>query len=57
MSAAHAILQTHPHARFVMLGDGHLKELLRTHAARLGIATHFAFAGWVPHEQLPHYLR
>ena len=54
--AAHSILSSHPSARFVIIGGGHLREHLQTLAARLKISSRVAFTGWVSHDSLPSIL-
>ena len=55
--AAHAALQSHPHARFVVVGGGHLSEHLQILALRLGISSQVYFPGWVAHDDLPALFR
>ncbi|GAB4552236.1 MAG: glycosyltransferase [Anaerolineae bacterium] len=41
-----AIADEFPHAYYVLIGDGLLREALQTQAAALGIADRIRFAGW-----------
>lgn len=45
--AAYELLQLHPFARFVVIGDGPLRGALQDLAARLDIAHAVTFTGWV----------
>jgi len=55
--AAHALLQTHPHALFVVAGGGNLLEDLQVLALRLGVASRVTFTGWIAHDDLPSLFR
>ena len=55
--AAHAILMRIPHARFVIIGDGPLKQHMQFLAERLDILWAVEFVGWINHgAQLISYL-
>jgi glycosyltransferase involved in cell wall biosynthesis len=45
VEAAATIAQAHPQARFVVIGDGHLRPQLEAQAASLGIADKMIFTG------------
>lgn len=45
--AARLVLDERPHARFVVYGEGPLRESLEVLAAQLGVAHRFSFAGFV----------
>ncbi len=45
IEAAPTILEAFPHCRFLLVGDGELREELRRQADRLGVASAFHFAG------------
>jgi glycosyltransferase involved in cell wall biosynthesis len=52
IDAMPALLQTHPQARLVVVGDGVERERLQAQACTLGVAERVSFAGAVPNEQL-----
>ena len=45
IEAAPKIIRNHPNVRFVFIGDGYLKQKLKTLTDRLKIAEHFLFLG------------
>jgi glycosyltransferase involved in cell wall biosynthesis len=45
IDAAPVVLEEHPDVRFVIVGDGELREELEAHALRSGVADRFLFAG------------
>lgn len=53
LDAAPAIVQRHPNIRFLLVGDGVLREHLNERARRLGLLDHFVFAGLVARERIP----
>jgi len=48
LRAAAIFIETHPdvHAKFVVVGDGELREDLKIEAMKLGISDHVIFCGW-----------
>jgi glycosyltransferase involved in cell wall biosynthesis len=46
VDAARLVLDRHPEARFVVVGEGPLRPELEAQAARLGLGGRFAFAGF-----------
>jgi glycosyltransferase involved in cell wall biosynthesis len=46
LDAVPSVLERHPNARFIVCGDGELREALRSQAARLGIERAVTFAGF-----------
>ena len=53
LDAAPAIVEGSPTVRFLLVGDGVLRERLQDRARRLGILDHFVFAGLVGRERIP----
>ena len=47
VDAARLVLESHPEARFIVFGEGPLREPLEARAASLGIAERFSFKGFV----------
>jgi len=56
MRAAPRVLERHPETRFLLVGDGILRESLEREAESLGIRDHFHFAGLVAPDRVPDYL-
>lgn len=56
LMAAHLLLQTHPHARFTVVGEGELRESLEAMAVRLDIDWAVKFVGWASQQRLPRLL-
>ncbi len=56
LDAAAALSRSHPRARFLLVGDGMLREALEERARKLGIADRVKFAGLVPAAEVPGYL-
>jgi glycosyltransferase involved in cell wall biosynthesis len=54
--AAPAIVGRCPSVRFLLVGDGILREQLQERARRLGILDNFVFAGLIPRERIPSML-
>jgi glycosyltransferase involved in cell wall biosynthesis len=50
LTAARQLLRLYPFARFVVVGDGPLRESLQDLAGRLGISDRVTFTGWVGSE-------
>jgi glycosyltransferase involved in cell wall biosynthesis len=56
IKAAEAVCRAHPNARFLMVGDGILKEPFQKKIESLGLTKHFVFSGLVPPHQVPQYV-
>jgi glycosyltransferase involved in cell wall biosynthesis len=56
LQAAPAIVAHHPDVRFLLVGDGNLRESLEHQVAELGLADNFVFAGLVPPSDIPRYM-
>ena len=55
IAAAPAIVREIPDARFLIVGDGILRESLEAEIARLGLTDHFVFTGLVPPSDVHRY--
>jgi glycosyltransferase involved in cell wall biosynthesis len=53
ITAAIPVLQRQPNVRFLLVGDGILRETLTQRIAELGLSDHFVFAGLVPPTEVP----
>jgi glycosyltransferase involved in cell wall biosynthesis len=51
------ILRHIPDFKFVVVGDGYASETLQAMMREMGIDQHVFWLGWVPHTQLPRYLK
>lgn len=56
IEAAPAVVRRVPNVRFLLVGDGILREQLQQRIAELGLTNHFVFAGLVPSHEVPDYL-
>lgn len=56
IEAAPEIVRREPEVRFLLVGDGILREPFRQRIAELGLTDHFVFAGLVPPGQVSDYL-
>jgi glycosyltransferase involved in cell wall biosynthesis len=56
LAVAPDILRANPRIRFVFIGDGILRERLKSDAERLGIAHAIKFTGLVPPDRIPELL-
>lgn len=56
--AADEVLRQHPHedVRFMIVGEGYLKDALIAMVRRLGLTRSFIFTGSVPREEVPLYI-
>ena len=53
IEAARAVVDAQPQVRFLLVGDGILREEFEQRIAELGLTEHFIFAGLVPPERVP----
>lgn len=53
IAAAQEVVQTCPQARFLLVGDGILREELHRRIANAGLTAHFQFTGLVPPTEIP----
>ncbi len=53
VAAARRIVRRAPEVRFLLVGDGLLRERLEQQIAEAGLAAHFVFTGLVPPERIP----
>ncbi len=53
ITAAAEVIQKHPQVRFLIVGEGILREPLLARIESLGLAKHFVFAGLVPPNEVP----
>lgn len=56
LQAAPAVVAKHPNVRFLLVGDGNLRESLERQVAELGLTENFVFAGLVPPSDIPRYM-
>jgi glycosyltransferase involved in cell wall biosynthesis len=56
IQVAPALLGRKKNIRFLVIGDGVLKEDLEEEVRRLGISQHFLFTGMVNYDQIPFYI-
>lgn len=56
IDAAAKVVKSVPNCRFLLVGDGVLREELQQRIARLGLEEHFLLTGLVQPEQVPYYL-
>lgn len=53
IQAAPAVAAAHPRVKFLLVGDGILRESLQQEIARLGLSERFVFTGLVPPDRIP----
>ncbi|ADG69971.1 glycosyl transferase group 1 [Planctopirus limnophila DSM 3776] len=53
IAAAPEIVRQQPQVKFLLVGDGILREQYQAEIARLGLTDHFVFTGLVPPSQIP----
>lgn len=53
IQSAQRVIERHPNARFLFVGDGILREELQQQIASRGLTEHFQFTGLVPPERIP----
>jgi len=56
LQAAQRVIATNPNCRFLLVGDGILREQFETQIRHLGLEAHFRFTGLVPPERIPFYI-
>jgi glycosyltransferase involved in cell wall biosynthesis len=56
IEAAPAVVRSEPRVRFLLVGDGVLRESLERRVAELGLTQHFRFVGLVRPEEVTDYL-
>lgn len=56
IEAAKSVVARNPRVRFLLVGDGILREQYQRRIAQLGLTEHFVFTGLVPPERVPYYL-
>ncbi|GAB5403825.1 MAG: glycosyltransferase family 4 protein [Aureliella sp.] len=56
VDAAAKVVAENPKCRFLLVGDGILREELEQRIAKHGLEGHFTFTGLVPPERIPYYL-
>ncbi len=54
--ASPLILEKHPEVRFLVVGDGVMKNKLLKITSELWLSDKFIFTGWVPYESVPLYI-
>ncbi len=56
IEAATTVIAQNPRVRFLLVGDGILRDTYQQRINALGLANHFRFVGLVPPERVPYYL-
>jgi glycosyltransferase involved in cell wall biosynthesis len=56
LAIAPEILRANPNVRFILIGDGILRDHLKAEAERLGVSHAFRFTGLVPPDRIPELL-
>jgi glycosyltransferase involved in cell wall biosynthesis len=56
IQSAPLILKEHPNTKFLIVGEGKIKEKLVNLAAKTGVTDKFIFTGAVPYEEVPRYI-
>jgi len=56
LEAAAKIVKEYPKVKFLLVGEGILRESLEKRAVALGVRDKIVFAGLVPREQIPEYI-
>jgi glycosyltransferase involved in cell wall biosynthesis len=54
--AAAEVVRANANVRFLLIGDGVLREKLQSQITRAGLTGHFHFAGLVPPNEIPRYI-
>lgn len=55
IGAAHSIIQKYPHVRFLILGDGPMKDTWQTMLTENDLESYFLFPGFIPYELVSSY--
>ena len=55
IAAMPIVLEKHPDAKFIIIGDGPLKDELKSQVKKLNLESSIIFAGGVPNNELPKY--
>jgi glycosyltransferase involved in cell wall biosynthesis len=53
IQAAPAVVAANPRVKFLLVGDGILRQQYESEIARLGLSKHFVFTGLVPPDRIP----
>ena len=56
IQSAPLILKESPHIKFLIIGEGQMKEELMDLAERIDVSDNFIFTGAVPYEEVPKYI-
>lgn len=56
LTAAERVVKENPNCRFLLIGDGILRESLQGQIAARNLQKHFVFTGLIPPEKIPYYL-
>ena len=56
LSAARDVVKANPRCKFLLVGDGILRESLKQQIVEMGLQQHFIFTGLVPPEKIPFHL-
>ena len=56
IESAAAVAAAIPHARFLLVGDGSLRQTYQNRIQQLGLTDRFVFTGLVPPEQVPEFI-
>lgn len=56
IDAAREVVAQAPQVKFLLVGDGVLREQWQKRIDDLGLGSHFLFAGLVPPEEIPHWI-
>jgi len=57
IDSAPAVIERYPNVKYLFIGDGILRERLVEKIERMGLADRFVFAGLIPPQQVPAYIK